>query len=119
MDLTQYLPLVQQILANAVLALIGALLAAAVVGVKQVLRSVTANAGKNELALAQDVTSAAVRYAEQSGLKQKLVKGGEQKKKEAVDFAAKLLEKYNLKVTPDMLDKLIEQAVHSEFNAWK
>lgn len=116
MDITTLDPAITKALTDAVLAILVAILGALLFSAKQVYASWKASAGKNEIELVNSIVADAVHYAEQSGLRDKLVSAGAAKKKLAEDYAVSFLAKYNLKVTADQLDKLLEQAVHKEFN---
>lgn len=109
MDFANLDPVVTKILIDIVLGLFAAVLTAIGLYFKGLV-------GQNERDLIHNIVSDAVHYAEQTGIKEKLVKGGELKLVWATEYASIFLAKYGIKISAEQLRLLIEQAVHKELN---
>ena len=108
--------ILQAVLTDAVLALIGAVLAYGVASLHKAVAYFKASLDEKQFEFVKSIVRSAVLYAEQSGVRDKLEKAGAEKKKRAIEFAVQLLNKYGIKITTAELDKLIEEAVKNEFN---
>jgi len=90
---------------------------AIVAAVKGFLRKLNAELGASQHQLLLDIVRTAVLYAEQSGLTGVIEKAGEEKKREAINFTVRQLDKYGLShVNVDEISRLIEAAVQDVFN---
>lgn len=90
---------------------------AIVAAVKGFLRKLNAELGASQHQLLLDIVRTAVLYAEQSGLTGVIESAGEEKKREAINFTVRQLDKYGLShVNVDEISRLIEAAVQDVFN---
>jgi hypothetical protein len=90
---------------------------AIVAAVKGFLRKLNTELGASQHQLLLDIVRTAVLYAEQSGLTGVIEKAGEEKKREAINFTVRQLDKYGLShVNVDEISRLIEAAVQDVFN---
>jgi hypothetical protein len=114
LELQSFLNLVLMSLAPILATIVAGAIVAAVKGF---LRKLNAELGASQHQLLLDIVRTAVLYAEQSGLTGVIEKAGEEKKREAINFTVRQLDKYGLShVNVDEISRLIEAAVQDVFN---
>jgi len=114
LELQNFLNLVLMSLAPILATIVAGAIVAAVKGF---LRKLNAELGASQHQLLLDIVRTAVLYAEQSGLTGVIENAGEEKKREAINFTVRQLDKYGLShVNVDEISRLIEAAVQDVFN---
>ena len=108
-------PILQAALVTIIQVLVPVALGFLVHFINQKVKEVKSNVDANQLAFAVDLVQQLVAAAEQSGLTGALEAAGTAKKQYVLDQAQKALTARGITIDVDLLDALIEGAVHDAF----